>query len=93
MAMTLKEWTVMELPSGNTQEAGNFAVGEYASRFPSPCEKFSCDLRERCAAEKMACKAFQKFSTSAYSRTLYPPGEPSREIYEDIYDEDQTSGK
>ena len=77
------------MPTAPTPEGGtNDRVGEYASRFLSPCEVHQCRSRQRCKDERLACKSFGRFVSRDYGKRVDPPSEPSREIFETIYPED-----
>ncbi len=47
----------------------------------TPCEKFACYSYAECKAQKMACKAFVKFTASGRVVRPVSSGEPSHERY------------
>jgi hypothetical protein len=46
---------------------------------PPPCEVFKCRYREKCAKEKLACKAFQDYVYNGLA--TMPTGLPSSRKY------------
>lgn len=86
--MTFDLPPVSELPSGTTQETGNFPVANYAHRYLSPCEAYACVNAARCRDELLACRSFASWVGRAYSRNPKPPTEPSAAIFAKIFNED-----
>ena len=46
---------------------------------PPPCEVFKCPHYDKCAAEKLACKAFQDYVDTGLA--VMPTGLPSKRKY------------
>lgn len=69
--------------------SGEQRVAEYAFKFRSPCEVFNCINVQRCKEEQLACKSFERFVARSNGYNPLPPSEPSREIFDRIYCEDE----
>jgi len=48
----------------------------------SPCDKFACENRTRCAREKLVCKSYARYILSGKSER---PETPTRRLYEKLY--------
>lgn len=47
---------------------------------PPPCEVYRCQFRDKCAAEKLACKAFQDYVDTGLA--VKPTTLPSKRKYD-----------
>lgn len=77
---------VSELPS----EPGcpDVIPGRYSALNKSPCEVYQCPHAARCKADRLACKSFASWVSRSFGRKARPPTEPSREIFDKVYNGD-----
>ena len=78
---------VSELPSGSSPEFGRHRVAEYAFKVGNPCEHYQCQNMERCKDKMLACSSFRHFVSTPNATKLRPPTTPSRQIFDQIFNE------